>query len=40
MELLSIEKRGDVVLLGLHRPDKRNAISDKVKPADAAITEA
>lgn len=41
MELISMEKRGDVVLLGLHRPDKRNAISDRVIEAlDAAITEA
>lgn len=41
MELISMEQRGDVVLLGLNRPDKRNAISDRVIEAlDAAITKA
>ena len=41
MELISMEQRGDVVLLGLNRPEKRNAISDRVIEAlDAAITEA
>jgi enoyl-CoA hydratase/carnithine racemase len=41
MDLISMEKRGDVMLLGLNRPDKRNAISDRVIEAlDEAITEA
>lgn len=39
--LVSFEMRGAVALVGLARPDKRNAISDRVIEAlDAAITRA
>jgi enoyl-CoA hydratase/carnithine racemase len=41
MEHLSYELRGEVALLGLNRPEKRNAISDAViEELDAAITRA
>jgi len=39
MQYLTTELRGDVALIGLNRPDKRNAISDAfVEEIDLAIT--
>lgn len=39
MEYLTIEKRGDIALIGLNRPAKRNAISDAfIEELDQAIT--
>jgi (methylthio)acryloyl-CoA hydratase len=41
MTLVSYETRGTVAVIGLNRPDKRNAISDAlVEALDAAITRA
>lgn len=41
MALVTWERRGDVAVVGLNRPDKRNALSDAVIEAlDAAITRA
>ena len=39
MKYLELEMRGDVALIGLNRPDKRNAISDAfIEELDTAIT--
>ena len=41
MEFLQTETRGDVALIGLNRPDKRNAISDAfIEELEVAITAA
>ncbi|MDF0602539.1 crotonase/enoyl-CoA hydratase family protein [Psychromarinibacter sp. C21-152] len=41
MQYLDYELRGDVALIGLNRPEKRNAISDSfVEELDGAITRA
>jgi enoyl-CoA hydratase/carnithine racemase len=41
MKYLTTETRGDVALIGLNRPDKRNAISDAfIEELDRAITQA
>jgi enoyl-CoA hydratase/carnithine racemase len=41
MSLITWETRGDVAVIGLNRPEKRNALSDAVIEAlDAAITRA
>lgn len=41
MTYLSTETRGDVALIGLNRPDKRNAISDAfIEELDDAVAEA
>lgn len=41
MSLITFERRGEVAVIGLNRPDKRNAISDAVvEELDAAITRA
>lgn len=41
MSLITYEQRGDVAVIGLNRPEKRNAISDPlVEELDAAITRA
>ena len=41
MGLVTWEKRGDVAVVGLNRPEKRNALSDAVIEAlDAAVTRA
>lgn len=40
-EIVTYERRGDVALIGLNRPNKRNAISDRVVEAiDAAVLRA
>ena len=41
MAHLTVEARGDVAVIGLNRPEKRNAISDAVvEEIDAAVAEA
>ncbi len=41
MSLVTYETRGDVAVVGLNRPEKRNALSDAVVEAlDAAVTRA
>jgi len=41
MKYLTIEYQGDVAVIGLNRPEKRNAISDAfIEELDTAITEA